>query len=1218
MKILSESLRPNARSQPALGWKPFILLVAIIVCFSVPGLAQDMSTIIGLVTDSSGAVVPNVKVTVANPEKAINRVQTTNSAGEYLAAKIPLGTYEVTAEGTGFQKLVRTGISLDAGVTLRVDLQLTVGQVTQEITVSGGAAKVNTENASVSSIITGAQVKDLNLDGRNWMSLTQLVPGVAVMNTNNFDPSHAGFGSSQLIVSFSGSRYNDSNVDLDGGNINNETGGGRNNIVFPVIDSIAEFNISTSTYGADTGKRPGASIQIVSKSGTKGLHGTMYEFVRNNDLDANSWSLNRAIHTPAQGGSDYNAFKQPLKWNTFGYNIGGPFYIPGHYNDSKTKTFFFWNQGWQKYREGAVITAGVPTLRMRQGDFSECHVNGPNYIASVASNCKLPIDPATGLTMDTLAQGGYSIDPNALTMLNGLVPLPNSGPDGYTSAPSLPNNWRQDNIRVDQNISANTRLFVRYTGEIHVYDGTQGTYNSVVTIDHFPTKNILLNLNHSFSPTLLNELIVDNSRVNINFLGTATSSSPDGQYLKPSSWTAGPLFAANKTNSQAQALPYLAVSGGLPISWSASTGDIGVTSAFHSGNIRDNLIKTVGKHTLKMGFFMLDLHTYAYNGGNPAQGSFTFSNSGSLASGNTGNGLANMYLGQIQQYNESTGIVNGTPQGGWGHNRQRMKDYETYIQDDFKFSRRLTFNLGLRYAVRGSFHDASNPNRDSGFNFNQYVAANEAQLDANTRFVPGTGQTYATYGNGLIPCGTGGVPNGCLSTYYGAIQPRLGFAYDLTGSGKTVIRGGVGLFTDSGFSRSPSAVLAYGPPPYGVSPTLYNINGYANIASGTLVLAPTAFRAFPEKGIRPRVAEYNLTLEHEFTGNNVLSVAYVGLMSRHLDRDSNIDQIPLNSTTVNAPALAGRTDCDSSGNCNVQATQLAGLYSQSFFVPYRGYTSIQYITDTGVSNYNSLQSTLRHTVGRGLTLGLAYTYSHAIDNSSDGAELTSVDDWNNLSRWRGLSQFDRTNILQANYVYNLPFFRNSSSHFVRNGLGGWQVSGITSFFGGVPQTFTCTPTNNANGKRTGIGTSARCNSLGNFKIYKSTINDTQYGPTPGFINPATIGMPYLSQLSANGASGMFGYIGRDPIHGPGRDNFDIALMKNFSLPWFGGEHSNLQFRWETFNTFNHTQFQNVSIGCGASTTPGAPCSDSTNNNGNGELTTPWNPRQMQFGLKYTF
>jgi len=1196
-------------------WILLSLIAVFILTYSTVGFAQDMGTIIGLITDTSGAVIPGVKVTVANLEKGINRQMTTNSTGEYDAAKIPLGTYQVSAEAAGFQKLVRTGINLDVGQTLRVDLQLTVGQVTQEVTVTGGVTKVNTENASVSSVIGGNQVKELNLNGRNWMSLTVLVPGVAPMNENNFNPLHAGFGSSQLIVSFSGSRYNDSNVDLDGGNINNETGGGRNNVVFPVPDSIAEFNISTSSYGADTGKRPGAQIQIATKSGTKDFHATMYEFLRNDVLDSNAWFLNRSVHTPAQGGSSFNAFKQPLKWNNFGYNIGGPFYIPGVYNTDKAKTFFFWNQAWMKYREGSVLTTTVPTMRMRQGDFSECDKLSANYVAGAASGCNIPKDPATGLAMDTLQGAGYTPDPNALAMLNGLVPLPNSGPVNYTSAPSLLNNWRQENIRVDQNVGTNTRVFARYTQEIHYFLATVGTYDSAVSVDNFPSKNILLNINHSFRPNLLNELIIDNTRVNINYQGAATASSPNGQIFKPSSWTAGPLFAANKTNKEAIALPYVSVSGGTPFSFSASTGNIGITSAFHSANLRDNLVDTVGRHTLKMGFFILDLHTYAYNGGNPPQGSFTFRNSGALT---TGNALANMLMGRIQQYNESTGVVNGIPQGGWGHNRQRMKDWEFYFQDDWKTTSRLTLNLGVRYAFRGSFHDASNPNRDSGFNFSQFDPTKAPQLDINTRYIPGSGQTYQTYGNGLVPCGVGAEPDGCLSVYYGAIQPRFGFAYDLSGNGKTVVRGGIGLFTDTGFSRSPSAVLAYGPPPYGVSPTLYDINGYTNIASGNLVLAPTAFRAFPVNAQRPRIAEYNLTFEHEFRGDNVLSMAYVGLMSRHLDRDQNINQINPNTTTVNAPALANKAGCDASGNCNVAyVMEHAVVSTTAYFVPYRGYTTIQYITDTAVSNYNSLQMSYRHRMGHGMTAQLAYTYSHAIDDSSDGAFLTSVDDLLNLSRWRGLSEFDRTHILQANYIYILPFFKNSSNRFAKNGLGGWQLSGISSFFGGIPQSVTCTPQNTF----TAIGTSARCNPVGKFKISKGTEIDPTYGPTPRFFDPSTIQMPNLSQLNADGAPGMFGYMGRDTIHGPGRNNWDIALSKNFSLPWFGGERSVLQFRWETFNTFNHPQFETASIGCNAKTTPGALCNDiglGQNNVGNGEVASAWSPRQMQFGLKYTF
>jgi len=216
------------------------------------------------------------------------------------------------------------------------------------------------------------------------------------MNENNFNPVRAGFGSSQRIISFSGSRVNDSNVEVDGGNINNEPGGGRNNVIFPIIDSVAEFNISTSTYGADVGKRPGASIQIATKSGTKEFHGTLYEFVRNDALDANNFFLNRQI-LPAGA----KTFKQPLKWNIFGYNLGGPLMIPKVYNTDRSKTFFFWSQSWTRFR-GTVVSAGVPSLRMRQGDFSECDPASPSFNAVVASGCRLPVDPTTRLPFQAI------------------------------------------------------------------------------------------------------------------------------------------------------------------------------------------------------------------------------------------------------------------------------------------------------------------------------------------------------------------------------------------------------------------------------------------------------------------------------------------------------------------------------------------------------------------------------------------------------------------------------------------------------------------------------------------------------------------------------------------------------------------------------------------------------------------------------------------------
>jgi Carboxypeptidase regulatory-like domain len=325
MESSSDSTRSRSLLALAPSWRLTAATAAMLLCLLGTSMAQDQATMNGTVTDRTGAVVPNVKITVSDAEKGVTRDTVSNSAGDYTVAKIPLGTYTVTAEATGFQKLLRTAIQLTAGQTLRVDLQLQVGQVTQEVTVAGNAPKVVTENGAVSDVVSNQQVTQLNLNGRVWMSLVTLLPGVSPLNDKNFNPLHLGFGSTQMIVSFNGSRANDANVEIDGGNVQNEPRGGRNIVVFPNIDSIAEFRVTTSDYGADIGKRPGAVIEVVTKSGTRDFHGTAYEFLRNDDLDANPFFINRTIHPSGSAfNPNYNAPKQPLKWNIFGFNFGGP------------------------------------------------------------------------------------------------------------------------------------------------------------------------------------------------------------------------------------------------------------------------------------------------------------------------------------------------------------------------------------------------------------------------------------------------------------------------------------------------------------------------------------------------------------------------------------------------------------------------------------------------------------------------------------------------------------------------------------------------------------------------------------------------------------------------------------------------------------------------------------------------------------------------------
>jgi hypothetical protein len=389
-----------------------LLITACFFLMTLTARAQDTATLVGTVTDTSGAVVPGAKVSVTNPDRGFVRDVLSNSAGEYTAARIPIGNYVVTVEMAGFEKLVRSGISLTAGQEQRVDLTLTVGQISQQVSVSGNVTRVETESPTLSDVVTSKQIQNLTLNGLNFGALTFLVPG-AVQDNSYSEAQQLGHAGAEVGVSFNGNREEYSNLELDGGNNSQESSTAMGGAVTPAIDMIAEFRISTSNYGADVGQHAGALVEIATKGGTKQFHGDGYEFVRNDALDANDWFANQQIAPP-----DGNAPKTPLKWNIFGYTFGGPFYIPHHYNTDKSKTFFFWSQEWARYRQASVITAGAPTPAMRQGDFSQCDPSSSNYVPLlVQQGCVLPT--VNGVKVDSVP-----VSPNAAALMNAYVPLP--------------------------------------------------------------------------------------------------------------------------------------------------------------------------------------------------------------------------------------------------------------------------------------------------------------------------------------------------------------------------------------------------------------------------------------------------------------------------------------------------------------------------------------------------------------------------------------------------------------------------------------------------------------------------------------------------------------------------------------------------------------------------------------------------------------------------
>jgi hypothetical protein len=710
----------------------------------------------------------------------------------------------------------------------------------------------------------------------------------------------------------------------------------------------------------------------------------------------------------------------------------------------------------------------------------------------------------------------------------------------------------------------------------------------------------------------LNEVILGWENDWQHYHNQAGPRSPDGSLLKPSTWTGGVIFPNNLTEIGGTTLPYVSINGGFDVpspGISMNTSLNGINTYHPSGTLKDNVIYSVGKMNMKMGIYILDSHATDYNSaGAVPQGNFSFTNSGPLT---TGNAMADMELGKIASYAEGSPIVGGTAIGGWGLVRDRMKSFEPYFQDDWKVTRRLTLNLGLRWQYRWDLTEGSHPTRATDFYPTLYSRTAAAQLASNATLIPGSGENYTTYGNGLVECGTNGTPVGCIEPYYKALAPRFGFAWDPKGDGKTAIRGGFGIFYDVGYGHTPGAVASAGGPPTTLSPSLSNINGYESISGG--VIGAVSFNAWDPKERRPLIDNYNFTVEHEFAGNNVFTLAYVGMVSRRLDASRNINQVPFGESIMNVPSLAGTTGCDSSGNCNVQSILINNQHPKTFFVPYLDFSQIRFLDDTATANYNSLQFTYRHTVGHGLTVAGMFTWEHTLDVVTDGTNSVATDYYQDLERWYGNSDNDRGKIIQASYVYDIPFLRNNPNHFLRNGIGGWTLSGITSFFTGLPVDISCTEA----GTQTGIANAGRCNTIAPYTIDKGVIADPRYGNVPQWFNPASIAMNQASQMPANGEAGMFGYMARNALHGPGRNNFDIALLKNWAVPWFNGEHSTLQFRFETYNTFNHAQWKTFTDSCASTTGFGNPCNGSANL-GNGEVASDWNPRQIQVGMKFLF
>lgn len=1093
-----------------------ILGLMLLVSLAIPAFPQASSQqISGSVRDSSGLVVTSAKVIVRNSATGIVREATVNDSGFYSVTAIAIGDYQIEASAAGFKKFVLKDVKVDVNSKVNADILLEVGSVNDSITISTDAAQVETSNGDIGRLITGTQAKELQLNGRNYIQMLALIPGVSTNYASSFG-LYGGFGTNASGQSANGGRSDSFSWNIDGVD-NKDNGGGGNNFVNANPDAIAEFKILTTNYSAEYGQNASAVVNLSLKSGSQTFHGSAYEFVRNDAFDARA----------------FNALqKQKLRFNNFGWSLGGPIYIPGKFNKDKQKLFFFVNQEYKRLRQGAINTWLVPTAVQRSGDFSAlAAASQPRDILN--SNATFPngVIPASRVN-------------RSMQALLKNYPQPNfTGSGGNLVFPTTsPSNDNQYVYKVDYNLSSKDQISVHY-----LYDNFYQLQNltSVVLYDRtIPGTNAKAQWTRIINPTTVNTLLLSFSGNVIRQDGYRANPAFTSDYSrKTSGYTAPSIYGI--TND----IPTLAIAGFNTLN-AAPRQFNNFNRLF---NFKDDFSKVIGSHSLKAGILVMRSRKNQDN--IPAiNGSLTFQTGHAFSSGNA---MADAVLGNFQQYQEAN-----TNREGW----YRFWQTEAYLQDDWKVTSRLTLNLGLRYMYLGPQFSVL---QNTVSFLPEYYDSKKAPgiLASNGSIVPGTGDPY----NGLVLGGSSfpdtakaripitadpkvlalfrGIPKETLRKNWLDFAPRFGFAYDLNGKQRTVFRGGYGVF----YERIQGNYIFSGinNPPFIQQQTIQAAN-IDNPTGGTQALFPASItNSHPSDLKIPRIMNWSLGVQQKLDKVTTLDVAYVGSSAASLTRALNINQLPVGTLQRN-PGV------------NVNALR-----------PFQGYADIQQFVNGANSIYNSMQLSLRRQMKGGGLLSLSYTWSKAITDASAYNEQPM--DSYNAKRDRGLMAFDRRQNLIVSYVYPLPFWQKPDA-FVKKVLGGWQISGITTINTGLPQNLSI------NGDRAGTGLSNQ---------RPDAVGDWRAGGGSRFqwFNTSAFALPAL---------GTFGNLGRNVVTGPGTNNWDASLQKNFHVT----ERFRFQFRAEFYNAPHHFSW------LGVGTTLG--------NANFGQITSASDPRSLQFGLRMDF
>jgi hypothetical protein len=1218
-----------------------VCALMMILALSCPVSAQETAgsatgSISGTVTDVSNAVVPGATATVVGA--GVTKTATSNDQGQYSVSGLAPGPYTVTVSKAGFKDFKVEGLAVTAGQAAHMDAIMVPNAEVTKVTVKGEkVAEVETQTSQVSGTITQKQVVSLMLNGRNFSQLITLAPGVS--NQTGQDEALVGVkGSSKFSVN--GGRVEYNTFDVDGSDILNAgiNGSSSTLIVFPSIDAINEVKVLTSNYGAIYGKSASGTVLVTTKSGGTKFHGDAYEFVRNEIWNA------RNFFDQTHGAPLYRR-------NDFGFTIGGPLFIPHVFNTNKDKTFFFFSEEVRRERTPQDFNQGVPSLAERTGDFGDvCPFAEPGVTPGTGGvvlfqRTAFPDCPSTGANtsfsgyLDTYPGNQVTIDPNAQILLNaGIVPEPNSTVgctssinSCYVDVISLPTHWHEELIRIDQTI--NSKLKATFRNIHDSWDTINATpqwgyvQNSFPNINQNfvgPGESAVFRLTDVASPTFFNDWVLSytTDHITLNNL-----NGVGGTWQRPAGLTMGYLF----NNGFGGKIPGIVIGG-----TNAAYGGFGFSTdpSFepwqHSNptfTFRDDAAAVRGNHTISFGVHVVaaqrnEINTSGGADTGDVQGLLTFSNL--VGSSLIGNAFADFLTGLgVRGYQQDS-----TQQKYYA----RYQSAEPYIQDDWRYTPRMTLNLGMRFNIFGSWYEKNH----NVYNWEPraYNPAAAAAVDPPSGYLvnPNTGSPVPLDPSnpdpsitvGLVQCGKNNTPASCGTTHYAFNvlnpAPRLGLAWDPTGEGKYSIRAGYGVFFFHGTGNEANTGSLEGSAPLVLSMTQNFVPvGYeciggvggaqkcGNLVNG--VAYPLNVTSIPTRTIWPYVQQWSLSLQRQLRGSMVGSVAYVGSKGTHLVADLQLNQLPPVPAADNPFKLGDPIDIPVCQNYTGNSFPSVGLSagqpgflnleaacygvpgaakafpdpnSLRTFAP--GFGQIFGLENVANSHYNAFQATLRRTMGR-LNLSVAYTYGSSRDDSSDRFDATLVNSFNLRSNYAA-SNFDQRQLLNVSYIYDLPPLAQGFGSFLRRFYQSesqldqpYTASGVMHRlfdnwqFSGITTAQTGTPFSVINGGSAVNGISVLdnagvANGIG-AGSYPDLIDFTNRKPPHAGNNSKSFG-PILQNPGAFAApQGLsFGDAGRNVLRNPSRLNFDMALLKNFKLR----ESTTLELRGEAFNVFNHTQF----------------------------------------------